>query len=211
MRGSDRSSPTRRRTAATVAGAMTPPGRPVSTTIWWGASGPGPIRDSSSSSPLAASVPGGVLRLSPLVTCRPKAGIASASITVTVTTRIATGRRMMMRARFDHGPASPLTRRSRIRRGITRRLLMRWPSTDRSAGSSVTEAAIETSGISTPPAPIERMNGSGMNSSAASPMATVRPENRVARPAVLIVVSSASWTSLPELSSSRKRNTTSIE
>ena len=88
---------------------------------------------------------------------------------------------------------------------------MRVPSTDSRAGSSVTEAPIETSGISTPPAPIERMKGSGIASSAASPIATVMPENSVARPAVDIVVSSASWTSLPPLSSSRKRNTTSIE
>ena len=85
------------------------------------------------------------------------------------------------------------------------------PSADSSAGSSVTAAAIETSGMSTPPAPIERMNGSGMSSSAASPIVTVMPENSVARPAVDMVVSSALCTSLPALSSSRKRNTTSIE
>ena len=37
------------------------------------------------------------------------------------------------------------------------------------------------------------MNGSGMKRSSARPIATVAPENRVARPAVRIVVTSASW------------------
>ena len=56
------------------------------------------------------------------------------------------------------------------------------------AGSSVAEAAIETSGTSRPPTPIERMNGSGMKTRSARPIATVSPENSVARPAVAIVV-----------------------
>ena len=59
--------------------------------------------------------------------------------------------------------------------------------------------------------PIERMNGSGMNTSSASPMATVPPENSVARPAVDIVVRSAARASSSCASSSRKRKTTSIE
>jgi len=118
---------------------------------------------------------------------------------------------MITRARFAHAPLPPLARFSSTERGTTRNLLMRVPSSDSIAGSSVTDAAIETSGISTPPAPIERMNGSGISSSAARPIVTVIPENKVALPAVAIVVSSAGCTSLPLLSSSRKRNTTSIE
>lgn len=66
--------------------------------------------------------------------------------------------------------------------------------TARSAGSRVADAAIDTSGTSSPPMPIDRMNGSGMSTSSASPTATVAPENRVARPAVAIVVRRASWT-----------------
>ena len=80
---------------------------------------------------------------------------------------------------------------------------MRVPISESSAGSSVAEAAIETSGISTAPAPIERMKGSGISSSSASPIATVSPENSVARPAVAIVVSSASAGSWPASSCSR--------
>jgi hypothetical protein len=72
------------------------------------------------------------------------------------------------------------------------------------------EAAIDTSGTTSPPRPIDRMNGNGINTRRASPTATVRPENTVARPAVRIVVTSASW-GAPRSSSSRKRNTTSIE
>ena len=59
--------------------------------------------------------------------------------------------------------------------------------------------------------PIDRMNGSGMSTSSASPTATVAPENRVARPAVAMVVRRASWAFSWRSNSSRKRNTTSIE
>ena len=97
------------------------------------------------------------------------------------------------------------------RRGTIRQRFTRCPISDSRAGSSVAEAAIETSGTSRPPTPIERMNGSGMNTSSASPTATVRPLNSVARPAVAIVVRSAVGTSSSCASSSRKRNTTSIE
>ena len=107
---------------------------------------------------------------------------------------------------------SAAARRSSTRWGMIRQRLTLVPMTASSAGSSVAEAAIETSGTSSPPTPIERMNGSGMKTSSASPIATVIPENSVARPAVAIVVRSAPWTSSGvRASSSRKRKTTSIE
>jgi hypothetical protein len=114
-------------------------------------------------------------------------------------------------ASHDQTPGALLARRSSNEPGTTRKRLTRVPSSDSSAGSNVAEAAIETSGIKTAPAPIERMNGSGIRSSAARPIATVMPENSVARPAVAIVVSSACSLLSPRFSSSRKRNTTSIE
>ena len=114
-------------------------------------------------------------------------------------------------ASHDHTPGALLARRSSSERGTTRSLFTRAPNSDSNAGSRVAEAAIDTSGISTAPAPIERMNGSGIKSSAARPIATVMPEKSVALPAVTIVVSSAARASWPRLSSSRKRNTTSIE
>jgi hypothetical protein len=55
------------------------------------------------------------------------------------------------------------------------------------------------------------MNGSGMKTSRASPIATTPPENSVARPAVAIVVRIASCVSSVRASSSRNLNTTSIE
>ena len=73
-------------------------------------------------------------------------------------------------------------RRSRTRRGITRKRFTPRPITARKAGRKVADAMIETIGTSTPPTPIERMNGSGMNTSSPRPMATVSPENSVARP-----------------------------
>ncbi len=53
--------------------------------------------------------------------------------------------------------------------------------------------------------PIERMNGSGMSTRQARPIATVAPEKSTACPAVRIVVRSASRSSAPPTSSSRKR------
>ena len=56
-----------------------------------------------------------------------------------------------------------------------------------------------------PATPSIRMNGSGSAISSASPMATVAPEKTTARPAVSIVRTTASSTSRPAASSSRKR------
>jgi hypothetical protein len=60
-----------------------------------------------------------------------------------------------------------------------------------STGSSVTAAITETSGITSPPTPNPRMNGSGMNSMSASPIPTAIPLNTTARPAVAIVRTTA--------------------
>ena len=79
------------------------------------------------------------------------------------------------------------------------------PSTASSAGSSVIAASTETAGISIPPMPIERMNGSGSTTSDSSPIATVEPETITALPAWVIVSTSAVSTSSPSRSSSRKR------
>ena len=91
------------------------------------------------------------------------------------------------------------------RRGITRTLLIRSPSTASIAGSRVSEASTETTGISMPPRPIERSSGSGSATIASRPIATVEPETITERPAWVIVSTSADSTSLPSRSSSRKR------
>ncbi len=64
---------------------------------------------------------------------------------------------------------------------------------------------IETSGMRKPPTPIERMNGIGIASRSASPIATVAPEKITARPAVAIVRTIASSTDPGRSSSSLKR------
>ena len=79
------------------------------------------------------------------------------------------------------------------------------PSTASSAGSSVIAASTETAGISMPPMPIERMNGSGRTIIESRPTATVEPETITERPACVIVSTSAVSTSSPSRSSSRKR------
>ena len=70
---------------------------------------------------------------------------------------------------------------------------------------SVIAATTETAGISIPPIPIDRMNGSGRMISESSPTATVVPETMTERPACVIVSTSAVSTSSPSRSSSRKR------
>jgi hypothetical protein len=118
---------------------------------------------------------------------------------------------MIERASDDQKPPSVCARFASTRLGTMRKRLTPRPRTASSAGSSVAEAAIETSGMNRPPRPIERMNGSGIRTSRASPTATVSPEKIVARPAVAIVARSASAGSSPASSCSRYRNTISIE
>ncbi len=89
--------------------------------------------------------------------------------------------------------------------GIRRMLLIRVPSVARRAGISVIAASTETAGISIPPIPIERMNGSGRRIIDRRPTATVEPDTITERPAWVIVSTSAVSTSLPSRSSSRKR------
>ena len=63
----------------------------------------------------------------------------------------------------------------------------------------------DTAGISIPPIPIERMNGSGRITIESRPTATVVPETITERPAWVIVSTIAVSTSSPSRSSSRKR------
>ena len=56
-------------------------------------------------------------------------------------------------------------------------------------------ASTETAGISMPPIPIERMNGSGSSTIDSRPIATVEPETITERPACVIVSTSAVSTS----------------
>ena len=114
------------------------------------------------------------------------------------------GRRRTKRAQRPHAPSSGWPR-STNRFGSTRTLLIRSPSTASSAGSSVIAASTETAGISMPPIPIERMNGSGRMIIESRPTATVEPETITERPACVIVSTSAVSTSSPSRSSSRKR------
>ncbi len=94
---------------------------------------------------------------------------------------------------------------------MTRMLLMRRPSTASIAGSSVSVASTETTGISMPPMPIDRSSGSGSRTIASRPTATVVPEMITAWPACVIVSTSAVSTSRPSRSSSRKRKIISSE
>jgi hypothetical protein len=110
---------------------------------------------------------------------------------------------MIVRATAAQKPPSAAVRRSSIRLGRIEKRLTPRPMNEGSTGSRLAEAAMLTSGIRSPPIPIERMNGSRMKHSSASPIATLIPEKIVARPAVSIVRSNASVGSSIFASSSR--------
>ena len=129
---------------------------------------------------------------------------ASTATIARPTAATATGRRSTKRAQRPQAPSSGWPR-SISRRGITWTLLIRSPSTASIAGSRVSEASTETTGISMPPRPIQRSSGSGSATIASRPIATVEPETITERPAWVIVSTSADSTSLPSRSSSRKR------
>ena len=118
--------------------------------------------------------------------------------------KIGSGRLVTSRAQPAQNPDSALGGATK-RFGITRSRLIRWPRSENSAGSSVSEASTATAGISIPPIPIERMNGSGRMTMLRSPIATVEPEMMTERPAWVIVSTSASSGARPLASSSRKR------
>ena len=128
------------------------------------------------------------------------------STPTTASPAIATGhgRRITNTAQRPQSPSSGWPRSTK-RLGSRRRLLIRVPSVASSAGRSVIAASTDTAGISMPPIPIERMNGSGRTIIESSPTATVEPETITERPAWVIVSTSADSTSLPSRSSSRKR------
>ena len=85
-------------------------------------------------------------------------------------------------AQRPQGPSSGWPRSTK-RFGSRRTLLIRVPSVASSAGSNVIAVITETVGISIPPIPIERMNGSGSTSIESRPTATVEPETITDRPA----------------------------
>ena len=86
-------------------------------------------------------------------------------------------------ARDELGPARPGAARASSVRMCGQS--SRGPSVESTTGSSVIATAVETSGISMPPYPIERRNGTGSANSANRPIATVSPLNTTARPADL--------------------------
>ena len=75
----------------------------------------------------------------------------------------------------------------------------------------MTAVATLSSGMSSPPKPMLRRNGSGTSTRAARDTATVKPLKTTLRPAVAIARRTASSLSSPPARSSRHRVTTSRE
>ena len=88
---------------------------------------------------------------------------------------------------------------------------MRGPTFDSRAGSNVSTTATLTSGMSMPPMPMLRRNGTGTTRSATRLIATVTPEASTACPAVAMATTTASSLSRPWARSSRQRDTSSSE
>jgi hypothetical protein len=93
----------------------------------------------------------------------------------------------------------------------TRCLSSRGPKEASITGSSVVAAAIATSGISIPPSPMLRRNGTGRSTSDSRPTATIVPLNTTARPAVGPAAMIASSLQRPAPRSSRQRVMSSSE
>ena len=74
---------------------------------------------------------------------------------------------------------------------------MRGPMPPRIAGVNVSVTSTLATGISAPPMPMLRMNGTGNTINANRPIATVTPLNTIACPAVCIATTTASWFSRP--------------
>ena len=83
----------------------------------------------------------------------------------------------------------------------------RRPMRMKSAGRNTTLENAATSATTSPPSPMEIKNRCGNTVRHAIAAATVTPLNSTVRPAVFIVLRTASGTSAPRPSSSRKRET----
>ncbi len=202
-------------TACCVGPACALPPGPASITIWVGDTAPAPTALLSRSKPCTDCGLRGIPSAEPGVSASQIAGTARTTSTMAPRAKNAAGLAMIARASRAQKPWSTSTvpgsfgrgtwSRSRTNAAAGQRAVPRRPNTESSAGCSVTAAIIETMGIRKPPTPIERMNGSGMKSNTASPIATAAPEKTTARPAVSIVRTIASSLDSPRASSSRKR------
>ena len=177
--------------AAITSLAQIPSFLPLLTIIVDGARVPAPTVFSSFWSPATLSSALGSPTLVPGVSEIQRVGSPSAISRADPQMRYGHGRPMIESDRRTQKPVSLSIRASSTRVGTTRTRASHGPSSESSAGRSVTAATIETSGITTPPTPRERINGSGSMIRPASPTATVRPLNTTACPAKRIVGSSA--------------------
>jgi hypothetical protein len=134
----------------------------------------------------------------------PNTGAMISESTRTATPAAIQRRRTMSRAHAVQPRAA--TASCRIRGQSTR-----GPIRDSIAGSRVSTTATLTSGMSMPPSPMLRRNGTGTRISASRLIATVTPEASTAWPAVCMAITTASSFECPCARSSRQRDTSSSE
>ena len=148
---------------------------------------------------------------SPLASLSWMNGEAARSRNPVAGSRTTSGRRMTQFAHQLQKPTLIVPAGRRDLKTGSRRRLTAGPSIDIRAGRNVSAYTTATATTIAPAAPIEARKVPWKKSIAERPTATVMPENVIARPAVAIVVASASSRDAPFASSSRKRLTTNSE
>ncbi len=178
----------------------------------WGASAVSVVPFSSGNSARARSVArrGAASRGSQSSSMNPKrspeAGTARSTRNTDTVIITASGRRSTARASRSQKSGAPALRARRRRRRTGRRLRRR-PKSASSAGWTTSAATPARQTTATAPAPSERWKGVGKNSSAQRDSVTTVTETATVRPAERTVARTASGTSRPRSSSSRKRLT----
>ena len=138
----------------------------------------------------------------PISMCR--AGIAIATSTAVASTADSSGRRSTRSTMRDQIPILATRSRRRPRPG-TRPFSTRSPSTDRTAGSTVSEPSIATATTTIVPVANEVKVAAPAKYIPAIAIITVMPETSTARPDVAAAASMAASLSLPAARSSRTR------
>ncbi len=135
----------------------------------------------------------------------PSAGAATAKSAPAATTTETSGLASTPRSTAVQNRLSPFPRRLRRPRNGSRPFSTRSPSSDSSAGSTVTEPTMATATTISEARPIASNSASPVNSMPAIATHTVTPETMIARPLVAAAIRRAVPASRPASRSSRSR------
>ncbi len=146
---------------------------------------------------------GRLLESEPEPTRIPISGIAASRSPTAITGARNFARRIAQPTSAAQIRSSPACLRSASPYGMILIRSSRSPSASSSTGRSVSAQTTLTSGMTRPPTPNPRRNGTGTSSITANPTDTARPLKTIVRPACVIVSATASTCSRPWRRSSR--------